>query len=161
MPGRYFSQRDRDLFESMNKELVGDVQKGNDGIIHQTCEIFKISVYDTETNMYGESNAGKQYNPGVQIAALIAHEDFDWTTNEFGPDMGQNATFAFIRQELIDAGIRPELGDLIGWNYSHFEINDINENNLIGGIFGNNWDVACTGFLTRISSTNIEEIRNV
>ena len=81
MPGRYFSQTDRDLFEHFGKELVGDIQASDDGIINQTCEIYKVSVYDTEVNMYGESDSGKKFKPGVQVAALISHEDFSWDTD--------------------------------------------------------------------------------
>ena len=35
MAGRFLPQRDRDFLERVNKELVGDLKKSNDGIINQ------------------------------------------------------------------------------------------------------------------------------
>ena len=55
MPSRFFPKKDIDTFDKFNKELVGDLYTGKDGIIHQSVVIYKVSVYDTETNMYGES----------------------------------------------------------------------------------------------------------
>lgn len=161
MPGRYFSQRDRDLFETVSTELVGDLNVGKDGIINQTAEIFKILPYDTDVNIYGEAAKGKVYSPGVQVPCLISHEDFDFETTVFGPDKGQNAVFAILRQTLIDANIRPEIGDLVAWNFGHFEISSINENQLIGGQDENNWTLSLTAFLVRSSNLNIQRVRSI
>ena len=65
--------------------------------------------------MYGEAAAGKIYKPGVEVACTISADDFDYNTDEFGPDLRQNAVFSFLREQLIDAGLRPELGDIIDW----------------------------------------------
>ena len=53
MAGRFLPQKDRDFFERINKELVGDLKQSKDGIINQKIVIHKISPYDTSTNMYG------------------------------------------------------------------------------------------------------------
>ena len=71
MAGRYYPQKDIDTFDKFNKELVGDLYSGQDGVINQQVVIYKLSVYDTETNMYGETADGKLYKPGVQVTALI------------------------------------------------------------------------------------------
>ena len=36
-----------------------------------------------------------------------------------------------------------------GWNYAHFEINGMNENQLVGGMHDQNWSVNCTAHLIR------------
>ena len=54
MASRFYSQRDIDTFDKFNKELVGDLSTGSDGIIYQPVVLYKVSVYDTEMNMYGE-----------------------------------------------------------------------------------------------------------
>ena len=67
MPSRFFSKKDIDTFDKFNKELVGNLNTNQDGIIYQPVVLYKISVYDTEVNMYGESADGKVYKPGVQV----------------------------------------------------------------------------------------------
>ena len=42
MAGRFLPQKDRDFFERINKELVGDLKQSKDGIINQ--KIVKISI---------------------------------------------------------------------------------------------------------------------
>ena len=161
MAGRYYPQKDIDTFDKFNKELVGDLYSGQDGVINQQVVIYKLSVYDTETNMYGETADGKVYKPGVQVTALIDAEDQTTTTDEFGPDLQQNAIFSFIRQSLVDISYVVEIGDIIDWNSGYWEISSISENQLIGGQTGNNHSVVCDAFLVRISNLNIERVRSI
>ena len=160
MATRYYSQNDRDFMDRVNNELVGDLTSNQDGIINQTIVIYQHSIQETKTNMYGEAAAGKLYKPGVQVAALVTADDFDFNTDEFGPDLRQNATFAILRQSLQDADVRPELGDVIDWNLGHWEVNNMNENQLVGGQVDNNWSVVLTTFLVRRSNLQIERIRS-
>jgi hypothetical protein len=161
MPGRFLPQRDLDVFQRVNKELIGDLRLGKDGIINQQVVLYKISTYDTQTNLYGEATGGKRWKNGVKFACLVDAEDFDWNTDEFGPDDQQNASFHILRQSLIDLSLVPEIGDIIEWNWAYFEINTINENQLIGGQQDNNWSVTCGTFRTRFSNLNIERIRSI
>ena len=161
MPSRFYSQKDIDTFDKFNKELVGDLYTEKDGIIYQPVIIYKVSVYDTEVNMYGESADGKVYKPGVQVSCLVEADDQTTTTDEFGPDEQQNATFNILRQTLIDVSLVPEVGDVFEWNWAYFEIESINENQLIGGLQDNNWTVTCNTFRVRFSNLNIERIRSI
>ena len=160
MATRYYSQNDRDFMDRVNNELVGDLTSNQDGIINQTIVIYQHSIQETSTNMYGEAAAGKLYKPGVEVASLITADDFDFNTDEFGPDLRQNATFAILRQSLQDADVRPELGDVIDWNFGHWEVSNMNENQLVGGQVDNNWSVVLTTFLVRRSNLQIERIRS-
>ena len=104
MAGRFLPQRDINLITRVSKELVGDKQNNKDGIINQEVVIYKPSLQESATNMYGESAGGKKiYKNGVQMAALIEAQDFDYNQDDFGPDNNQTATFSFIRQSFIDA----------------------------------------------------------
>ena len=158
---RFYSQKDIDTFDKFNKELVGDLNNGQDGIIYQPVVIYKISAYDTEVNMYGETAEGKVYKPGVQVSALIAADEQTTTTDEFGPDLQQTALFSFIRQSLVDISYVVEIGDVIDWNSGYWEISSINENQLIGGQTSYNHSVVCNSFLVRISNLNIERVRSI
>jgi hypothetical protein len=161
MAGRFLPQRDLDVFERVNKELIGDLQIGKDGIINQQAVLYKISAYDTNTNMYGEAAGGKRWKDGVKFACLVEAEDFDWNNDEFGPDDQQNASFYILRKTLSDLSLVPEIGDVIEWNWAYFEINTLNENQLIGGMQDNNWSVSCGTFRVRFSHLNIERIRSI
>ena len=161
MPSRFYSQKDIDTFDKFNKELVGDLYSGQDGVINQQVVIYKLSVYDTETNMYGETADGKVYKPGVQVTALIDAEDQTTTTDEFGPDLQQNDIISFIRKSLVDISYVVEIGDIIDWNSGYWEVSSISENQLIGGQTDYNHSIVCNTFLNRIAHLNIERVRSI
>ena len=161
MPSRFYSQKDIDTFDKFNKELVGNLSTEQDGIINQPVIIYKVSVTDTEVNMYGETSQGKVFKPGVQIVALVNAEDQTTTTDEFGPYLQQNGEFSFIRQSLVDINFVVEIGDVINWNNGYWEISLINENQLVGGQTDYNHSVVCNTYLIRISHLNIERVRSI
>ena len=162
MAGRFLRQRDVDLVTRVTKELVGDKQNSKDGLINQECVIYKPSLQESAVNMYGEGAGGMRvYKNGVQMNALITADDFDFNQDEFGPDANQTATFSFLRQSFIDASMVLEIGDLIDWNYGYFEVGSINENQLIGGMFDQNFSVIASAFLIRKSSVQIERVRSI
>ena len=139
------------LVERVNKELI-------DNIIDTKVTIYRISPDQTEVNLYGESaiSTGKVFEDGMNLPAIITHEDLTFETNEFGPKSDQAVTFAFQRNFLLEVDFRPEIGDIVEWNYAYFEINTINENLLIGGDTEKNHDVIATAHLTRLSKLNID-----
>ena len=161
MPGRFLPQRDLDVFTRVNKELIGDIKLGKDGIINQQVVLYKVSAHDTQTNLYGEATGGKRWKDGVKFACLVEAEDFDWQTDEFSADEQQNASFHVLRQTLIDLSLVPEIGDVIEWNWAYFEVNSINENQLIGGQQDNNWSVTCATHRIRYSNLGVERVRSI
>ena len=161
MASRYYPQKDINTIKRFNQELIGDLAVGKDGIINQTVVVYKVSVYDTETNMYGESAEGKVYKPGVQLACLITADEQTTTTDEFGPDLQQTGLFSFVRQSLVDISFVLEIGDIIDWNSGYWEISSINESQFVGGQTDFNHSVVCNAFLVRISHLNIERIRSI
>ena len=162
MAGRFLPQRDVNLVTRVTRELVGDKQHNKDGLVNQECVIYKPSLQESAVNMYGEAAGGKKvYKNGVQMNALVAADDFDFNTDEFGPDAQQNVVFSFLRQSFIDASMVLEIGDLIDWNYGYFEVGSINENQLVGVQFDQNFSVVATTFLIRKSSIQIERVRSI
>jgi len=161
MASRFYPQKDIDTFDKFNKELVGDLNTNKDGIIYQPVVIYKVSAYDTEVNMYGETAGGKVFKDGVEISALVAADDQTTTTDEFGPDLQQTALFSFVRQSLVDISYVVEIGDIIDWNSGYWEISSISENQLVGGQTDFNHSVVCNAFLNRISHLNIERVRSI
>ena len=156
MASRFYPQKDIDTFDKFNKELVGDLSSGQDGIIYQPVVLYKVSVYDTEINMYGESSDGKVFKDGVEVSALVSADDQTTTTDEFGPDLQQTAVFSFVRQSLVDISYVVEIGDIIDWNSGYWEIASISD-----GQTDYSHSVVCNTFLVRISNLNIERVRSI
>ena len=49
-----------------------------------------------------------------KIASLINRQDQSWSSDDFGPDVNQIIDFRFfLKQELKDINLLPEVGDLI------------------------------------------------
>ena len=92
---------------------------------------------------------------------MVESGDIDFNMDEFGADSLQDATFYMLRQTLIDLEFVPELGDIVEWNYAHFEINGMNENQLVGGMHDQNWSVNCTAHLIRSVNLQIERVRKI
>lgn len=159
MAGRFLRSKDLEFFDTVNKELLGNPQTEKSGIINQEVVVYKVSVYETETNLYGEASSGKRYQNGVKLTCLVTADDFDYDTNEFGPSANQNASFAFLRQQLIDANYVPDIGDVIEWNYGFFEIATINENQLLAGMQDNNHSVVCNAFLADPTKVGLSRSR--
>jgi hypothetical protein len=159
MAGRFLSERDTDFFHQVNKELLGDPINNKEGIVNQEVVVYQLDEKETSTNMYGEASLGKSWSTGVTLKCLIDAEDFDFNTDEFGPDRNQNATFSFLRESILESKIVIQIGDIINWNFAYFTIASLNENQLIGGMQDQNFTVSATAYLTRLSSLGIENVR--
>ena len=159
MPQRYYGAKDLATIEKFNRELLGEPNISDDGIIDQFIILYKVSVYDTETNMYGESSEGKVYKQGVKLPCIVDAEDFDFDISEFGADNRQNVSFAFQRAYLVEVDVRPDIGDIFKWNEGYFEVNTYNENQLVGGQPDNSHSIVVQAHLVRMPTNNLEEYR--
>ena len=148
--GRYFSQRDMNFINSVNSELMGN-------IIETLVTIFKIAPDETKTNMYGEtsSETGKWYMPAIQISALIERSDMETEQDDFGPSRNQNHVFKMREKMLRQINFYPEIGDMIFWNDRYYEIDNVVQEQLLGGQPDKSHSVICSGHYTRITSLNI------
>ena len=163
MAQRFYSDLDLATFDKFNRELVGDVVNEKDGIIFQQVVVYKISVKDTRTNIYGETVGGKVFRTGVKVAALVDAEDQTTNTDEFGPDRVQNVSFSFLRKTLRDIEFVVDVGDIVNWNEGFWEITNKSENQLVGGQTDADYihSVVCNAYLTRLSHLNIERVRSI
>lgn len=147
---RFALQRDIKFFQSISRELV-------DAVIDNIVTIYKMSTYETRTNIYGES-LNKLYLSGVDVAALIERNDTE-TNYEGGylPDVAQTVTFRFNRFSLEEIDVYLEIGDIIYHNDAYFEISNVREDQLIGGRPEEKYSVVVETFMSRISTLQIEE----
>jgi len=119
------SNRDFNLLVNINRELVKD-------IVEQEILYYKLSLEDTIANLYGEA-LEKSFSDPVKMNCLITRGDQVITDDEFGPDLGREASFAFIRQDLVDINMVPEVGDIVMWHEDYYEVDTVRENQLFIG----------------------------
>ena len=159
MPQKYYGNKDLATIEKFNRELLGEPNISDDGIIDQFVILYRVSVYETETNMYGEASEGKVYKQGVKLPCIVDASDFDFNYDDFGPDNRQTVSFAFQRAYLVEVDLKPEIGDIMQWNDGYFEVDKFNENQLIGGNFDNSHSIVVSANLVRRPTVNLEEYR--
>ena len=119
------SNRDFDLLVNINRELLKDV-------VEQEVLYYKLSLEDTLSNLYGESLTKNWLEP-LKLNCLITRGDQVIDIQEFGPDLGREASFAFIRRDLSDVSIVPEVGDIVEWHNDYYEVDTVRENQLFFG----------------------------
>ena len=102
----FFSQRDIGLFKSMNKELLSDV-------IEQKIGYYKLSLEDSNTNIYGETKDQKNFLQPVLLSCLITSGDFSNAEYNELRNVRRGNGFAFLKDHLIEAGIFPESWEVI------------------------------------------------
>jgi len=149
---RFTLARDIKFFESISRELV-------DAVIETAVVLYKLIIEDSKTNLYGES-LNKTYYQGVQTTAVIEREPSTSEYEGFGADTSQNVQFRFNRFTLKETGFYPEVGDIIFHNNGYFEIDNVTEDQLIGGRVetgdGEAFSIICSTFMTRRSSIQTE-----
>lgn len=145
----FIPQKEIDLFDIMNRELIDDV-------LNQYVDIYKISVDDTESNIYGESSK-KYFKKGFRVNCLISFEEPTMTLDDLGPDLNVNIEIYFHRTTLANSNFYPEVGDVVDWNDFYFEIGSISEPQLIGGNPDFSHEIKAIAHRMRLSSLQIVE----
>jgi hypothetical protein len=120
------SARDISMFRKINRELLGDV-------ITQQLAFYKYVLDKTKVNMYGEASGGKFFEGPVLLNALITVGDNTSPTSDLGVDFNWSIRAAFLRDDLIDTGVHPEVGDVLLYQESYFEIDNTNIKQFFAG----------------------------
>ena len=156
------SQRDFALIRKMNRSLLQN-------IIEQEVGYYKISLEDTQANIYGEA-LQKVFNDPILLSCLITRGDQVMSMDDFGPDLQRELSFAFLRDDLADLQLVPEVGDIIMLNESYYEVDLVKENQFFFGKdnnynygrsadYGASISIVCTAHLTRADKLGITQVR--
>lgn len=157
------SQNDFSLFVGINRELLSDV-------VEQDILYYKISLEDTQVNIYGEGMEKIYWSP-LKLNCLITRGNQVMTADEFGSDLTRESSFAFLREDLVDANTVPEVGDIIMWHEDYYEVDNVTENQLFlgkdnaynltdyGSKFGASVSIICQCHLTRGDRVGITQQR--
>ena len=148
--GRYYSQRDINLVNQFNAELMRD-------IIETLVVCFKICAAETRVNMYGEAapTEGKSFFPGIELTALIDRADITTNDEGFGPDRDQTVVFKFRELSLKDASFYPEVGDMILFNDRYHEVDNVVQEQFLGGQANKSHSIICNTHYSKLSKINL------
>jgi hypothetical protein len=130
------SNKDFNLLVNINRELLQDV-------IEQEILLYKLNIVDTSTNLYGEA-LEKTYLEPIKLNCLITRGDQVYDVNELGVDLGREASFAILKQDLRDINTVSEVGDIVMWQEDYYEVDAIKENQLFYGR-DSDYNIARTG----------------
>jgi len=144
---KFFHNRDIRFIKTISEEVV-------DYVVEQWVTLFKMSVGESKTNLYGES-LGKVYHAPASLMCIVDREPQNVIYEGFGPDQTQPVEFRFNRQRLRTHQIPyfpsingipvpadaiqnsqhgyPEIGDIIIFDNSYYEISQTKEDKLLGG----------------------------
>tara|TARA_R110000796_G_scaffold251333_1_gene382459 strand:+ start:1742 stop:2251 length:510 start_codon:yes stop_codon:yes gene_type:complete len=120
------TQRDVSLIRSLNRELLGD-------IITQQCAVYKLNLGETKVNIYGESSGAKYYQDPILLNVLLERGDQTYSSGDMGVDYNRDLEFRFFRQDLVEASVVMEPGDIIMYYESYFEVDNVIDNQLFVG----------------------------
>lgn len=153
------SNRDFNLLVNINRELIKD-------IVEQEVLYYKLDLYGTESNIYGES-LEKVWQSALKLNCMITRGDQVISVDEFGPDLTREMSFAFIKQDLEDANMFPEVGDVVSWHEDYFMVDTVRENQFFlgrdkqynltnyGNQFGSSLSIVLDTHLTRVEDLGI------
>ena len=157
--------RDVSLIRGLNRELMGD-------IITQQAAFYKYKLEETKVNLYGEAAGAKFYDGPFLFNCLINREDQAYPEGDEGVGFGQGIEFRFLRDDLVDANVVPEVGDIILYQEKYYGVDSVvaneyfvgknpsypnDENPLNPGLedFGANLSIICNTFYVPSDKVNI------
>lgn len=122
----YGEARDISLFRHINRELMGN-------IVSQECVFYKYKIGETKVNMYGEASEGRYFQDPVILFALIQRTDQTSPIQDENVGFSWSIEFRFLRDDLVDANLVPEVGDIIMFQNAYWEVDNTNLNQLFVG----------------------------
>ena len=115
-------ERDAGLIKKVNTELL-------EKVIGIEVAVYKLSVENTPSNIYGESNRKAYYNP-IRVHALVRLENTISVNSDTGEiDTNRNITVGFLRDELIKKNLVIEISDIIYWDNAYYQVDNVTKTN--------------------------------
>jgi len=150
--GRWMSERDIRLINSFNAELMGEM-------LQTVVMLYKLVPEATVTNIYGESSpeSGKAFYPAIEMTALIDRADIGTDQDDFGPNRKQDVVFKFREKMLRLVNFFPEVGDIVAFNERYHEIDNVVQEQFLGGIPEKSFSIIVNTHYARLSKLNVVE----
>ena len=110
-------QRDVSLVRHLNREVMGN-------IITQQCALYQFKLEETKVNIYGEA---------ADSNVLLNRSPESFPETEEGIQFAQSIDFYFLRDDLVDANIVPEVGDIILYQEAYYGVDGVVTNQYWSG----------------------------
>ena len=94
------------------------------------------------------------FYPGVECTCLIDCADIDTTYDQFGSDRNQTVVFKFREDNLKLVNVYPEVGDIIQFNNRYHEIDNVVQEQFLGGIPDKSFSIITNTHYSRLSKLN-------
>ena len=118
--------RDWSLLRHVNRELLGNV-------ITQQAAFYQFKLEEPKVNIYGEAADEKYYNGPFLFNCLIDRQDEEFGENEEGIQFAQPINFYFLRDDLVDANVVPDVGDIVLYQEAYYGVDSTISNQYWGG----------------------------
>ena len=147
----FVPQKEINLINDMNEELI-------DEIVGQSVDVYKVSIENTNENVYGESST-KYYDVGFRVNCLLLYNEPEIVQEDFGPDLNGSIEMYFQRENLSSGSLNfyPEMGDIVDWNEQYWEVNSVTEPQLVAGHPNYKHAINAKAHRSKLSSLQIEE----
>ena len=99
----------------LNREVMGN-------IITQQAAIYQFQLEETKVNIYGEAAEEKYYNGPFLFNVLINRSNEEYGENVEGIQFNQPIEFYFLRDDLVDANVVPDIGDIILYQEGYYGV---------------------------------------
>ena len=144
-----------------NTSLINNTINTVINVTNERVGYFKIDLYNTKANIYGESTE-KWYYPPVEIKCLLERGDVINTDTEYGVDVNQTLTIKIpVETFQITYNFTPEAGDIVSESGRYYEISSVNRvvttipSGTPGGIASQTVMYVLSAYLTRTSKLNL------
>jgi hypothetical protein len=115
------SGRDASLVRSINRERVNKVMA-------LEVELYKLSREDTRENIYREAPSKVFYN-ATRLNCIVKRGTKETIDTDFGLDFERDATFYFLRDDLLERDLVIEPGDYVFFDMDFYELNNVFSDN--------------------------------
>jgi len=122
----YTGVRDWSLMRNFNREVMGN-------IITQQCAIYQFKLEETKVNIYGEAAEEKYYDGPFLFNVLMDRGDQDFSLNNEGVQFDQSINFYFLRDDLVEKDVVPQVGDIILFEEGYYGVQSTIANQYWGG----------------------------
>lgn len=118
--------RDASFIRSVNREFIGNV-------VTQQCIYYKYKIGETKTNIYGEATEGRYFQEPIIFNCLINRNPQENIYADIGVNFSRKLDFNLLKDDLVDASLVPEVGDVIMYHEGYYEIVNTVSNQLFAG----------------------------